>query len=211
MQAPWILKDRFRGFMPVAVDVETGGIEPETHALLEISAVLFSVCDDGQLAPSEHVWLHVLPFEGAAIDEEALRINKIKPEHPLRPAVPEREALRRVFRVVRRELKATGCSRAILVGHNAHFDLAVLNAAIKRSGIKRNPFHRFSVFDTCTLGGAMFGQTVMSLAVQAAGLKWNEERAHSALYDAQICAQLFCEAVNRINDQSNPALSRTRA
>lgn len=206
MQAPWNLKDRFRGFMPVAVDVETSGIDPEAHALLEISAVLFTVGGDGQLAPSEHVWLHVLPFKGAEIDEEALRINRIKPNHPLRPAVPEREALRRVFRVVRRELKATGCSRAILVGHNAHFDLSVLNAAIRRSGIKRNPFHRFSVFDTCTLGGAVFGQTVMSLAARAAGLDWNEERAHSALYDAQCCAQLFCEAVNRINEKSNPAL-----
>ena len=206
MQAPWSLKKRFRGFMPVAVDVETGGVQPDIHALLEISAVLFTVGDDGQLAPSEHIWLHVLPFEGAVIEDKALEINRIKPHHPLRPAVPEREALRRVFRVVRRELKATGCSRAILVGHNAHFDLGVLNAAIKRSGIKRNPFHSFSVFDTCTLGGAMFGQTVMSLAVQAAGLEWNEERAHSALYDAQRCAQLFCEAVNRINDQSNPAL-----
>ncbi len=206
MQAPWALKDRFRGFLPVAVDVETGGIDPDRNALLEISAVLFAVGDDGQLAPSEHVWLHVLPFKGAVIEEDALRINRIKPDHPLRPAVPEREALRRVFRVVRRELKATGCSRAILVGHNAHFDLAVVNAAIQRSGIKRNPFHAFSVFDTCTLGGAVYGQTVMSLAAQAAGLEWNEDRAHSALYDAQCCAQLFCEAVNRINNQSNPAL-----
>lgn len=206
MRTPWALKDRFRSFAPVAVDVETGGVEPEKHALLEISAVLFEVGDDGLLSPSEHIWLHVLPFEGAEIDEEALRINRIKPHHPLRPAVPEREALRRVFRVVRRGVKAAGCSRAILVGHNAHFDLAVLNAAIRRTGIKRNPFHSFSVFDTCTLGGAVFGQTVMSQAVRAAGLEWNEERAHSALYDAQCCAQLFCEAVNRINEQSNPAL-----
>ena len=206
MQAPWKLKHRFRGFMPVAVDVETGGVNPQSNALLEIAAILFSVGDDGQLAPSEQVWLHVLPFEGAEIDEEALRINRIKPHHPLRPAVPEREALRRIFRVIRRELKATRCSRAILVGHNAHFDLAVLNAAVARSGIKRNPFHSFSVFDTCTLGGALFGQTVMSLAVQAAGLDWNEERAHSALYDAHRCAELFCKVVNRINDQSNPAL-----
>ncbi len=109
----------------------------------------------------------MLPFEGSVIEDKALEINRIKPHHPLRPTAPEREALRRVFRVVRRELKATGCSRAILVGHNAHFDLAVLNAAIKRSGIKRNPFHRFSVFDTCTLGGAVYGQTVMSLAARA--------------------------------------------
>ena len=85
----------------------------------------------------------------------------------------------------------------MLVGHNAFFDLQFINAAVERCGIKRNPFHPFSSFDTATLAGVAFGQTVLSRAVEAAGSVWDEERAHSALYDAEQTAFVFCEIVNR--------------
>jgi ribonuclease T len=115
----------------------------------------------------------------------------------LRPAVDEGEALRSLFKEVRRAVKEHGCKRAVLVGHNSFFDLQFLNAAVDRAAIKRNPFHPFSSFDTATLGGVAFGQTVLSRATQAAGFPWAEEKAHSALYDAEMTARLFCEIVNR--------------
>jgi ribonuclease T len=68
---------------------------------------------------------------------------------------------------------------------------------VLRSGIKRNPFHPFSSFDTATLCGVAYGQTVLSRAVKAAGLIWDEESAHSAAYDAEITADVFCDIVNR--------------
>ncbi len=125
-------------------------------------------------------------------------MNRIDPDHPLRPAIPERDALQRIFRVVRQELRATNCSRAILVGHNAHFDLGFLNEAVERCGIKRNPFHPFSIFDTVTLAGAALGQTVLARAAVRAGLGWDPEQAHSATYDAEQTADLFCLIVNRM-------------
>jgi len=190
------MADRFRGFLPVVVDVETGGFNAQTDALLEIAAVLLEL-RGGVMQRSETFRYHVKPFEGANLEPASLAVNGIDPDHPLRPAIDERDALQRVFREVRRALRDSGCNRAILVGHNASFDLGFLNQAVERSAIKRNPFHPFSSFDTATLCGVAFGQTVLSRAVKAAGLAWDEDSAHSAAYDAEITADVFCEVVNR--------------
>lgn len=191
------MSDRFRGFLPVVVDVETGGFNSKTDALLEIAAVLVDFGDGGILTRGQTIRFHVKPFEGANMEAASLAVNGIDPDHPLRPAIDERDALQRLFREVRQAIRASDCSRAVLVGHNAAFDLAFLNEAIERCGIKRNPFHPFSCFDTATLCGVAFGQTVLSRAVSAAGFEWDESSAHSAAYDAEITADLFCEIVNR--------------
>jgi ribonuclease T len=191
------MADRFRGFLPVVVDVETGGFNAKTDALLEIAAVLLDFDHQGSLRRSDTIRYHVKPFEGANMEPASLAVNGIDPNHPLRPAIEERDALQRVFREVRAAIRAANCNRAILVGHNSSFDLAFLNEAIARSEIKRNPFHPFSSFDTATLCGVAFGQTVLSRAVNAAGLEFDEESAHSAAYDAEITADVFCQIVNR--------------
>ena len=200
------MADRFRGFLPVVVDVETGGFNARTDALLEIAAVLLDFDEQGRLGRSETFRYHVKPFEGANLDPASLAVNGIDPDHPLRPAIDERDALQRVFREVRRAIREANCTRAILVGHNSAFDLGFLNEAIERSAIKRNPFHPFSSFDTATLCGVAFGQTVLSRAVKAAGLEFDEASAHSAAYDAEITADIFCEIVNRFQPIFNARL-----
>ncbi len=202
------MADRFRSFLPVVVDVETGGFNCDTDALLEIAAVLVDFGDGGILTRGETIRYHVKPFAGANLEPASLAVNKIDPDHPLRPAIDERDALQRLFRAVRQAVRDAGCSRAILVGHNASFDLGFLNAAIRRSEIKRNPFHPFSCFDTATLCGVAFGQTVLARAVAAAGFEWDEESAHSAAYDAEMTADLFCEIVNRFQPVYNAMLER---
>ena len=197
MSDDFAIADRFRSFLPVVVDVETGGFNSQTDALLEIAAVLLDPQADGTLIRGETFRYHVKPFEGANMEPASLAINGIDPHHPLRPAIDERDALQRIFREVRRAIKEQGCTRAILVGHNAAFDLGFLNAAMARTGIKRNPFHPFSCFDTATLCGVAFGQTVLARAVKAAGMVWDESQAHSAAYDAEITADIFCDIVNR--------------
>lgn len=188
---------RFRGFLPVIVDVETGGFESERDALLEIAVVPVAMEPSGFLVPQPAVAANVEPFPGANIDPRSLEITGIDPDHPFRGALPERQALDHVFNTVREAVKTAGCQRAVLVGHNAAFDLAFLNAAVRRVGHKRNPFHPFSCFDTATLGGLAYGQTVLSKAVLAAGLAFDTREAHSAIYDAERTAELFCEIVNR--------------
>jgi ribonuclease T len=194
---PSPMAQRFRGFLPVVVDVETGGFNPRTDALLEIAAVLIEIDPEGRFVPGETWRFHVKPFEGANLEPASLEVNGIDPHHPLRPALPEHDALQRIFREVRNAVREHDCTRAILVGHNAFFDLHFLNAAIERCGIKRNPFHPFSSFDTATLGGIAYGQTVLSRIVEAAGLQWDSDSAHSAAYDARITAEVFCTIVNQ--------------
>ena len=195
-----VMGNRFRGFLPVVVDVETGGFNSKTDALLEVAAVLLDMDDEGLLRRGETIRYHVKPFEGANMEPASLAVNGIDPHHPLRPAIDERDALQRVFREVRRAVRESRCSRAVLVGHNAHFDLGFMNEAVERSAIKRNPFHPFSCFDTATACGIAFGQTVLARAVVAAGFEWDETQAHSAAYDAEMTAEVFCEAVNRFRD-----------
>lgn len=196
---------RFRGFLPVVVDVETGGFDAEKDALLEISAVVIDMDDAGLVHPGKVASAHVKPFPGANIDPKALEITGIDPDHPFRMALDEREALTKVFQVVRKAVRDYDCQRAILVGHNAAFDLGFLNAAVRRTAHKRNPFHPFSCFDTVSLAGLAFGQTVLSRAVEAAGMTWDASEAHSAIYDAERTAALFCAIVNRWKTLENAA------
>lgn len=197
MSEPFTIANRFRGFLPVVVDVETGGFNSQTDALLEIAAVIVEAQEDGTLTRGETFRYHIKPFPGANMEPASMAVNGIDPDHPLRPAIDERDALQRIFREVRRAVRDAGCTRAILVGHNASFDLGFLNVAVERASIKRNPFHPFSCFDTATLCGVAYGQTVLARAVKAAGMAWDESQAHSAAYDAEITADIFCDVVNR--------------
>lgn len=197
MPDPTPFAQRFRGFLPVIVDVETGGFEAPRHALLEIAAVILRMDGDGLLYPAQTVSTHVQPFAGSVLDPKSLEVNGIRPDHPLRMARAEAEALEHVFAPVRQAVRAAGCQRAILVGHNAAFDLGFLNAAIARCACKRSPFHPFSCFDTVSLAGLAYGQTVLARALQAAGIAWDAAQAHSAVYDAERTAELFCTIVNR--------------
>lgn len=191
------MAQRFRGFLPVIIDVETGGFDCERHALLEIAASIVHMDEDGFVYPETIISTHVEAFPGSELDPRSLEITGIDPDHPFRGALPEREALEVIFKPVRTALRANECQRAILVGHNAAFDLGFLNAAIRRTAHKRSPFHPFSCFDTVTLGGLAFGQTVLSRAVEASGRSWDAREAHSAVYDTQRTAELFCDVVNR--------------
>ncbi len=191
------MANRFRGFLPVVVDVETAGFNPRTDALLEVAAVLLTMDEKGDLVIDQSFSAQVDPFEGANLEKAALDFTGIDPYDPEREAVPEREALEEIFKPVRRAIKHHDCKRAVLVGHNAAFDQSFINAASSRADIKRNPFHPFSTFDTATLAGLAFGQTVLAKACDAANIDFDGKQAHSALYDTLKTAELFCQIVNR--------------
>jgi ribonuclease T len=205
------MRDRFRGFLPVVVDVETGGFNAATDALLEIAAVKIRIDADGRLVRGPTFREHVRPFEGGRLDPASLAVNGIDPWHPLRIASTEGDALGAIFGEVRKAVREEQCTRAILVGHNASFDLGFLNAAVARAGIRRNPFHPFSCFDTATLAGIAYGQTVLSRAAQAAGLDWDSAAAHSASYDAERTADVFCVICNQFRPIYEAGLERLAA
>ena len=189
---------RFRGFLPVVVDVECGGFNAQTDALLEIAVVTVDMDENGVLRRGTTYAAHVEPFPGANIEPASLEITGIKIDHPLRMALPEREALDKVLKPIRVAVSERGCTRALLVGHNAHFDLGFVNAACARTNYKRSPFHPFSVLDTATLAGAVLGQTVLKRALDVAGIAHDSGQAHSAIYDAECTADLFCLMINQL-------------
>ena len=191
------LKERFRGYYPVVIDVETAGFNPKTDALLEIAATTLQMDQDGWLALDQTTHFHGEPFEGANIEKPAIDFNGIDPFNPLRGAVSEHDALHEIFKVIRKGMKAAGCNRAIVVAHNAAFDHNFLIAASERASLKRNPFHPFATFDTATLAGLALGQTVLAKACQTAAIPFDNSEAHSALYDTERTAELFCHIVNK--------------
>lgn len=191
------LCDRFRGFFPVVIDIETSGFDPKLNAILEIAAITLKMDDDGWLELDETLQFHVQPFANAILEPTALAFNGIDPENPLRSAVNEKFALEEIFKMVRTGIKTNDCNRAVIVAHNAHFDHSFLMTAAERASIKRNPFHPFATFDTASLSGLVFGQTVLAKACETAQIPFDHKQAHSALYDTEKTAILFCEMVNR--------------
>ena len=204
-----LMSRRFRGFYPVVVDVETGGFNEKKDALLEIGAVTLKIDENGNMTTSNEYQCHINPFEGANMEPASLEINGIDPHHPFRvaAAIDEKTAIRELFRFIHKEMKPSKCKRAIMIGHNTTMDHNFIFAAAQRNKISRNPFHPFSTFDTVSLAGLAYGQTVLSRAAQAAGLSWDNDEAHSALYDAKQTAELFCIIINRWAETSGPVWS----
>ncbi|MEZ9822638.1 ribonuclease T [Shewanella sp. 10N.286.45.A1] len=207
------LKNRFRGYFPVVIDVETAGFNSKTDALLEIAVTMLKMDDDGVLQLDKTLHYHIEPFEGANLEPEALAFNGIDPTNPLRGAVSEKEAFLEIFKEVKKAQKASECHRSIIVAHNAAFDHGFVSEAIERNGLKRTPFHPFATFDTAALAGLAIGQTVLAKACTMAGIPFDNREAHSALYDTERTAELFCLIVNRwkslggwpyIADESEP-------
>lgn len=191
------LDNRFRGYLPVVVDIETAGFNAKKNPLLELAAVIVEPNKTGYLEITERHMVHVVPFKNSELDDSALKFNGIDPYHPFRMAIEEKDALDKIFKPIKKAVKRNNCTRAILVGHNPAFDISFLNAAIQRTQIKRSPFHPFSTFDTATLGGLAYKQTVLAKIAEAAGLEWDSGKAHSALYDAEKTAEIFCLIINR--------------
>lgn len=188
---------RFRGFLPVVIDVETAGFNAKTDALLEIAAVIIGMKSDGDVYAKETVHCNVEPFRGANLEKSALEFTGIDPNSPFRNAKPEKLALDHIFTPIRKAVKESQCNRAILVGHNSSFDHGFVFAAAERTGIKRNPFHPFSSFDTATLSALAYGQTVLAKACATANISFDGNAAHSAKYDTEKTAELFCKIVNK--------------
>lgn len=193
------LANRFRRLLPVVIDIETSGVNPVTDAILEIALVPILMDSNGNLLKDKVISFHVEPFDQAHLDAKALEINQIKPDYPLRFAIPEQQALHNIFSSVKNRLAESGCKRAVLVGHNAWFDLAFIHAAAQRCQFKSNPFHSFTTLDTASLSALFFGETVLAKAAKCAGIPFDVHQAHSAIYDAEKTADLFCFIVNQLN------------
>ena len=190
-----MLKDRFRKFLPVIVDLETGGFDSKKNAILEIAIQLIDE-ENSRLVLGDSYRYHIKPFDGLKVDKEALEFLRLDLNHPLRSAVEEEYALKESFKIINKHKSKYECSRAILVGHNAFFDHSFLSEACNRNNIKKSPFHPFSLIDTVSLGVLATEQTVLARVCKVLDIPYINEEAHSAAYDAEVTAQVFCKIIN---------------
>lgn len=197
IQNRYSLKDRFRGFYPVVVDVETAGFNPETDALLEVAMMTITMDEHGFLHPDEMMSANIRPFPNANIEESNISFLGIDPFDESRNLQDERTAVIPMFKAISKKMKKEGCTRAILVGHNGSFDLSFIHALARRLNYKRCPFHQFTVFDTASLAGLVYGQTVLARACAVAGIDFEDNKAHGAAYDTLMECKLFCNIFNR--------------
>jgi ribonuclease T len=193
-----MLKERFRKFLPVVVDLETGGFDSKKNAILEIAIQLIDE-EDSRIVLGESHRFHIEPFENLIVDKDALEFLKLDLNHPLRVAVEERFALQEIFKIINKQKNKYECSRAILVGHNAFFDHSFLLEACLRNNIKKSPFHPFSLIDTVSLGVLATKQTVLARICNELDISYDNEEAHSAAYDAMVTAQVFCKIINNFD------------
>ena len=196
-----LLNQRFRKYLPVVVDLETGGFDPINNAILEIAVTLIGQNDKYELVVLDTHRYHIDPYKDLIVEQESLDFTKIKLDHPLRKAVSEKEALTELFKIINKAKSEYSCSRAILVGHNAHFDLAFIKESIKRNNIKKSPFHPFSVLDTVSLGAMHTQQTVLARVCESLSIDYDTNEAHSAAYDAEITAKVFCKIINLFDNK----------
>ena len=196
-----LLNQRFRKYLPVVVDLETGGFDPINNAILEIAVTLIGQNDKYELVVLDTHRYHIDPYKDLIVEQESLDFTKIKLDHPLRKAVSEKEALKELFKIINKAKSEYSCSRAILVGHNAHFDLAFIKESIKRNNIKKSPFHPFSVLDTVSLGAIHTQQTVLARVCESLSIDYDSNEAHSAAYDAEITAKVFCNIINLFDNK----------
>ena len=196
-----LLNQRFRKYLPVVVDLETGGFDPINNAILEIAVTLIGQNDKYELVVLDTHRYHIDPYTDLIVEQESLDFTKIKLDHPLRKAVSEKEALTELFKIINKAKSEYSCSRAILVGHNAHFDLAFIKESIKRNNIKKSPFHPFSVLDTVSLGAMHTQQTVLARVCESLSIDYDSNEAHSAAYDAEITAKVFCKIINLFDNK----------
>ena len=191
------MSKRFRGFYPVVIDVETGGFNPTEDALLDVGVIFLTTDHNGQIVKERTLSLPVTAEPGLNLHAASLNVNKINPKDPNRTSFKEDVVITTLFKELRESMKEHDCRRAVLVGHNAFFDHQFIFAAAERQKVKRNPLHPFSCLDTVTLSALACGHTVLAKACEIANISFDSSTAHTALYDAQKTAELFCYIVNR--------------
>lgn len=155
----------------VAFDFETTGLDGRNDRIVEIGALRFGPDGEGEA-------FQTLVDPGRPIPWGASRVNGItdamvRGQGDLETALP-------------RFLAFAG--GAVLVAHNAPFDLGFLKAGLARLGLKApaNP-----TVDTCALARlALPGRPSYSLQNLARDFRVDPGSAHRALDDARVCARL---------------------
>lgn len=164
-----------------SVDIETTGLKPETDKITEIGIALYK--DGRQIAQFNK---RVNPMK--ELSAEARRITGLSWE------VLKNEPL---WKDIGTNVNTLFHHADLVIGHNlAGFDIPFIQQ--EQTNINLDLVSR-PIFDTIEARWATAYGKLPRLEELAwsLGLEYDHDRAHSALYDAELCAQCFFEGVKR--------------
>lgn len=181
----------------IILDTETTGIAPaEGHRIVEIGAIeLLNHLPTGR---TFHVYLNPerdMPKEAEAVHGLSTAFLRDKP----------------VFRSIADEFLEF-VSDAVLVIHNASFDMAFINAEL--SYLDKPPIDMGQVIDTLVMARRKHPMASNSLDAlcRRYGIDNSKRTKHGALLDAELLADVYIEllggrqtALNLVNEATSPA------
>ncbi len=199
MASPDLASRRFRGFLPVVIDVETGGFHLAAPTRCWRSPPSSSRwTTPAGCAAARRMRFTCKPFEGARLDPVSLEVNGIDPWHPLRPAIDEADALQRLFREIRTAIRA----HALPARHSRRATTrpSIWASSTRRSSAPASSAIRFIRSRASTprrSAASALGQTVLRARRAAGGHRMGSAAARTrAAYDAERTADLFCHICN---------------
>ncbi|MEK7228221.1 MAG: 3'-5' exonuclease [Patescibacteria group bacterium] len=169
------------------IDIETTGLDRDTHEIIELAAVITRM-KDGELVVTDQIDLKIQPKTIETAEPQALRINGYN-ETDWLFAVSLEDAMK---------LFAQKTEGAIFVAHNLTFDYGFVETAFKRTGIE-NKMH-FHKLDTISLAFGVLhlsddpGKLSLRVLAEKYGIK--NKKAHSAFADAYALYEVFKKLMN---------------
>lgn len=169
------------------VDIETTGLDPRTHEIIELGVVLARIKDD-VLEVTGQLDLKIHPTHIETADPVALRVNGYT-EADWLFGVSIEDALKTF---------AEKTAGAIFVAHNATFDYGFIETNLKRYNIE-NKMH-YHKLDTISIAFGILhtNDDVGRLSLRALCEKYGIENkaAHSAFADAYATYEVFKKLMN---------------
>lgn len=207
-----VLPEDWRALTYLALDFETTGLDPACERVVEIGALRFRVAEPD--CPADAGPLFAAAYEGEAacggggelaLGEEGSLSLLVNPGKRIPPATTAIHGIRDEdvegeppFAALAPAL-AELARGAVIIAHNAPFDLSFLQAELARAGLAPAANE---VLDTRIVAKAAFpGLPSYRLVDLAARFGIGHERAHRALDDARACAELFLAAAGRLDGE----------
>ena len=164
------------------VDVETTGLSPQQHTILEFCAIKHV-----NRVETERLYMKIHPTEEDLFRANgyALKVNGYDPE-AWKDALEPSEAAKLISKFL------YGTSETALVAHNVSFDARMIRAFLKRWNTDQNLPYR--TIDTVSLAFAHLkplGLKSMKLDNIRLFLGWPLEGSHTATKDVEDCVKLF--------------------
>lgn len=170
----------------IVLDLETTGLSVNFHEIIEFGYVIVK---DGLITKQNTILIKPNGLVPEHITEFTNITNAMLKDKP------------NLATVLPTILELIG--NRTIVAHNANFDFGFLQAAMKQHGL---PLLTNPVIDTLQLSRVIQSQLKyyrLGTICRAYSIKYDDDTAHRADYDANVLAQVFCKMLKQLRDEFN--------